>query len=246
LGILIAAVVAFAGYNLGQLLTAIFWLLALFVGIDIYRRWGQWRPRRRLVRALLVAVLALAGGLLMQSTGSSESDHEKALPPPPTPSLDGAKTDDGVTARLGESKIYLRAAIRSNADQPYTASTTVDPGDRLQLVVAVKNVGSNVAEGVVVGVETPAGTTLRPGSTRWNSALTEGHWASVKSDNLTIGGLLLGSYAPNTSVYVSAEFGIDEHWSCGATQVPFEAIVALSGLPGHIRAASAATVIRHC
>jgi uncharacterized repeat protein (TIGR01451 family) len=92
--------------------------------------------------------------------------------------------------------------VRLNGTSTFTDNVTAKPGDKVDFVIAFKNVGTTNLMNVVVGDRLPTGMTYVANSTEWNSGHTGNVWKPSPSNNVTVGGVNIGAYAPGGAAFV--------------------------------------------
>lgn len=96
----------------------------------------------------------------------------------------------------------LDKKVRVSGTDNYTENVEVEPGQKVDFVLNFKNVGSTNLQHVVLGDKLPAGFTYVPGTTEWYSYHTGYKWTKVANENLFDGGIDVGAYGPNSSVFI--------------------------------------------
>lgn len=97
--------------------------------------------------------------------------------------------------------------------QKWAKDITAQPGDKLEYRIKYKNTGATQQDNVVVKDTLPAGITYLPGTTKlFTSAFPQG---KVLTDDLTTGGVNIGSFAANSTGYVTFNAQVD-----GADKLP--------------------------
>lgn len=111
----------------------------------------------------------------------------------------------------------LEKKVRLNGTSTFTKNVEAKPGDKVDYVLAFKNVGSTDLYNVVLGDKLPAGVTYVPGTTEFYSAHTGSKWVKSPSDNVTVGGVDVGAYAPQGDAYVrfTAQLPSEDKLKCG-------------------------------
>lgn len=114
----------------------------------------------------------------------------------------------------------LEKKVRVNGTQTFTKEVTAQPGQKVDYVLAFKNVGSTNLSNVVMGDRLPKDTTYVTGSTEWNSGHTDNKWTKT-NDNVVDGGLNIGAYAPNAAGYVrfTAKLPEADKLQCGINKI---------------------------
>jgi uncharacterized repeat protein (TIGR01451 family) len=123
--------------------------------------------------------------------------------------------------KLTAPSYQLEKKVRLNGTPTFTKEITAKPGQKVDYVLAFKNVGSTNLYNVVLGDKLPAGVTYVPNTTEWNSGHTNSKWEKSPSNNITVGGVDVGAYAPNGAAYVrfTAQLPSEDKLKCGVNRL---------------------------
>jgi uncharacterized repeat protein (TIGR01451 family) len=115
----------------------------------------------------------------------------------------------------------LEKKVRLNGTPTFTKEVSAKPGQKVDYVLAFKNVGSTDLRNVVLGDKLPEGVTYVPNTTEWNSGHTNSKWEKSASNNITVGGIDVGAYAPNGAAYVrfTAQMPTEDKLKCGVNRL---------------------------
>lgn len=115
----------------------------------------------------------------------------------------------------------LKKLVRVNGTPTFTESVTTKPGDKVDFALNFTNTGSTNLENVVIGDKLPAGLTYDANSTKYLSSNTGNKWVDSTSNNVTVGGINIGAYAPGASGYVkfTATVASKDKLECGVNSL---------------------------
>lgn len=100
----------------------------------------------------------------------------------------------------------------------YSENVTVNPGDSVNYKIQYKNTGTVKQDNVVINDVLPKGVTYVPGTTYYATGNSNGQWVKSTSDNVTKGGINIGTFSPGANAYVAFTAKVasnDELEKCG-------------------------------
>lgn len=100
----------------------------------------------------------------------------------------------------------------------YSENVTVNPGDSVNYKIQYKNTGSVKQDNVVINDVLPKGVSYVPGTTYYATSNSNGQWVKSTSDNVTKGGINIGTFSPGANAYVAFTAKVtsnDELEKCG-------------------------------
>lgn len=115
----------------------------------------------------------------------------------------------------------LEKKVSQHGKDSYSKSITAKPGEKVDYVLAFKNVGSTDLKNVVLGDRLPNKVTYEQNSTHWISGHTGNKWVKAESNNITTGGVNIGAYAPNGAAYLrfTAQLPDEDELECGINKL---------------------------
>jgi uncharacterized repeat protein (TIGR01451 family) len=114
-------------------------------------------------------------------------------------------------------KVKKEVQIHGQNDK-WAQSNTAQPGDTLDYMITYENAGNSQQDTVVIRDSLPLNMALVPGTTKvYNSNYPNGQL--VTSNNITAGGITIGSYTPGASAYITfqAKLPAADKLECGTT-----------------------------
>lgn len=120
-------------------------------------------------------------------------------------------------------------------EHDWATSIEVDPGDRVEHLLRFENFGETVLEDVAVGANLPDYTAAIDGTT-WLANGNNPEGILLSSDNITTGGIDVGSYAPGAVGYVMFAVEVDPvgaYERCGTYSLRTVGIVRPAGMNEH-------------
>lgn len=112
---------------------------------------------------------------------------------------------------VNKSDVEVDKSVREAGDDGWHNEINAEPGDELEYLIEMKNIGDTTLEDVAVGDNLPKYQSYVEGSTRYANASTGGEFQDLGSDNITRGGEDIGDYAPGANAFVMFEAQLDEH-----------------------------------
>lgn len=115
----------------------------------------------------------------------------------------------------------LEKKVRLNGTDTFTKSVTAQPGQKVDYVLAFKNTGSTDLKNVVLGDQLPKGVTYNTDTTEYYSSATDGKWVPSPSNNVTVGGVNIGTFASGGNAYLrfTATLPDAKNLKCGANEL---------------------------
>lgn len=106
-----------------------------------------------------------------------------------------------------------------NQTNAWTTQNTANPGDTLKYMITYQNTGNTVQNNVVIRDNLPPKMSLVSGSTVVYTTATP-NGSKQPDDNITGGGIDIGSYLPNAGAYVVFEVKVPDagQLACGLTE----------------------------
>jgi uncharacterized repeat protein (TIGR01451 family) len=141
----------------------------------------------------------------------------------------------------------LQKTVRANGTTTYSEEASVKAGDKVDFSLGFQNSGTTTLNNVVIGDRLPVGLTYVPGTTEWNSTYTNKTWTKVTNDDWLKGGLNVGAYAPNGTVFVRFTAQVDDasKLQCGLNQFVNHAFAQPEG-QGTIQDSANVKVTKEC
>src|SRR3990167_1732357 len=121
------------------------------------------------------------------------------------------------TARVKAPALSLIKEVRKVGETTWSTQNSAKPGDELEYLITVKNMGNIVLTGVAVGDNLPPHATYVAGSTK----LKNGNFpagVTVTSDKVVSGGIDIGSYNPGAVGYVWFRVKLQDNFQPGTTK----------------------------
>ena len=114
----------------------------------------------------------------------------------------------------------LEKKVRLDGTNDFTKSVTAQPGQKVNYVLAFKNTGSTNLNNVVLGDQLPKGVTYDANTTEYYSSATDGKWVASSSNNVTVGGVNIGTFAASGNAYLrfTATLPAAKDLKCGVNE----------------------------
>lgn len=137
-----------------------------------------------------------------------------------------------IKVKVNVSDFEVNKQVRKVGDTTWHESITVNPGDKVEYVIGVKNISDTTLKNVVVGDRLPKHITYIPGS----SILRNGNFpngVAIGNDKVVSGGVDIGSYLPDAAGYVRFQAKVAEKAKlpCGKTTATNVGIVLPEDMP---------------
>jgi uncharacterized repeat protein (TIGR01451 family) len=121
--------------------------------------------------------------------------------------------------KVDQPNFQVTKQVSLAGQNAFSKSVTTNPGNKVDYKIKYLNTGTVQQDNVTIKDVLPAGVTYVPGSTFVSNSATNNQWSAVTSDDVTKGGLNIGSYAPGGAGYVkftATVTGNDQLPMCGA------------------------------
>lgn len=150
-------------------------------------------------------------------------------PSEPPPNSDCATQEIG---KVGQGQVYVTLTEKLSLNDCWSQYLApVIPGSTLRFLISYRNLTHLVQRNVVVRVILPAKVQLVPNSTRlYDGSYPKGFY--VASNDLSEGGLIIGSYDSGATAYVTFSLAVPvgDNVSCGWTDFQPTAIAQPNGM----------------
>lgn len=150
-----------------------------------------------------------------------------------------------VLARVKTSKVSITKQVRKLGEKDWQTTNTAKAGDTLEYLIHFKNEGNTQLNNVAIGDNLAAHTTYVNGTTMLkNSSNPNG--LKITSDNVTKGGIDVGSYGPGAGGYVWFQVKIDPNLTCGDYVLTNTGIVRPQGMGEYFNQAKTNVKVEGC
>ena len=124
-----------------------------------------------------------------------------------------------VEARVVASEVSITKQVRKLGDTTWQTDINANPGDKIEYLITFKNEGNTVLNHVIVGDNMPPNVTYINGTTMLKNG-DNPNGLAITNDNVTKGGIDVGSYNPGATGYVwfQAQIGTDLPAGCNSLQ----------------------------
>ncbi len=136
-----------------------------------------------------------------------------------------------ILARVKASGLSVVKQVRKVGETTWTTSDAAQPGDTLEYMISFKNEGNTTLKDVIFADNMPAHVTYVPGSTKLKNGLNP-NGVTLKTDNITKGGIIVGDYAPGAVAYVMFQAKVDPNLTVGCHDLQNVAGVKATGVTG--------------
>lgn len=115
-----------------------------------------------------------------------------------------------ILMRVRVPGISIQKMVRVKGTTEWKTQNTAKPNDVLEYQIVYKNMGNTTHKNVVVRDNLPPNMTYVPGTTYLANA-TNPQGVKYNSDNIALGGIVIGNYSPGANAFVKFEVKLPEN-----------------------------------
>jgi uncharacterized repeat protein (TIGR01451 family) len=123
-----------------------------------------------------------------------------------------------ILARVTAPALSITKQVRHVGETAWVTENTAKPGDELEYLVTIRNMGNLTLNNVVIGDNLPPHATYEAGTTQLkNGANPNG--IKITSNNVVSGGINIGNYNPGAIGYVWFRVKLNNDFAVGTTKL---------------------------